>query len=150
MNDAIISNTEATTEVVNHRDAKLADLREDLVKAYEKVAKIKEKIEAIEREIANEEAIKAIAPGSAVTYIFGRAANKRIMNGTVRVVGENDKGVVQMKVETGEGFDAEFHLIDASALLLSEEQVSAAEAEIEAAKAEAEAKAAEKAAAAAE
>ena len=142
-----MTNETNTTEVVNHRDAKLADLREDLIKAYEKVAKIEEKIESIEREIANADAIKAIAPGTSVTYVFGRAANKRVLSGTVRVLGENDKNVVQLKVESGEGFDAEFHLIDASALLLDQSQIDAAYADIEAAKAEAESKAAEKAAA---
>lgn len=125
--------TPSTEEVVtiSHRDAKLNDLREDLVAAQAKVTKIEERIAALSLEAENEQAIAELAPGSEVSYTYGRAANRRILSGVVRFVGTNDKGVVQLKVETGTGFDSEFNLIDASALLLTAEQIIAAQEAID-------------------
>jgi len=125
----------------SHTEVKLNELREDRAKAQEKVAKIDEKIAALEASIANEAAIEALKAGDAVAYVYGRALNKRVLSGTVAATKKNDKGIVQLKVEHGEGFDAEFHLIDSSALLFSSEEIEKAQAEIDAAK---EAAAAEK------
>lgn len=125
---------------VSHRDAKLADLREDLEKAIAKATKIDEKIKDLEREIANESIIDNLAAGDTVTYVYGRAANRRVLSGTVRASGKNDKGVTQIKVEYGDGLDAEFQLIDASALLFNADDVAAAQAAIDQANAEREQK----------
>lgn len=130
------------TVTISHRDAKLNDLREDLATAQAKVAKIAERIAALELEAENEQAIADLKPGAEVSYTYGRAANRRILSGVVRFVGTNDKGVVQLKVETGTGFDSEFNLIDASALLITAEQIIAAQEAIDLVVAEARAAAA--------
>ncbi|UVB02992.1 hypothetical protein IVIADoCa2_15 [Xanthomonas phage vB_Xar_IVIA-DoCa2] len=129
---------ETTTQSVSHTEVKLAELREDRLKAMEKVNKIDEKIAALENAAANEAAIEALKAGDAVAYVYGRALNKRVLSGTVSATKKNDKGIVQLKVEHGEGFDAEFHLIDATALLFSSEEIEKAQADIDAAKAAAE------------
>lgn len=122
---------------ITHTEAKINDLREDYAKALEKAEKIAEKIAALEATVANEAAIEALSAGDEVVYVYGRALNKRVLSGTVSATKKNDKGVVQLKVEHGEGFDAEFHLIDATALLFGSEEIEKAQAEIEKAKAEA-------------
>lgn len=129
---------ETTTQSVSHTEVKLAELREDRLKAMEKVNKIDEKIAALENAAANEAAIEALKAGDAVAYVYGRALNKRVLSGTVSATKKNDKGIVQLKVEHGEGFDAEFHLIDATALLFNSEEIEKAQADIDAAKAAAE------------
>lgn len=134
--------SEETT--VPYRVAKLTELKEDLLKLDEKRTKITDKIAELERESQNEAVIESLKAGDNVAYVYGRAASKRVLTGTVRATNRNDKGVVQLKVESGEGFDAEFHLIDASALLFSAEEVEKANIEIAEAKAEADAKAADK------
>lgn len=131
--------------IVSHRDAKIAELREDIAALDAKRQKLEQQIAKLERESADAAKIEQLAPGTEVTYVYGRAANKRIKNGVVRIVGKTEKGVVQLKVETGEGFDAEFHLIDSSALILNDEDFALAQAEIDKAVAEAQAAAAEKA-----
>lgn len=124
---------------IKHRDAKIADLNADIADLRKKIERKEEQRTLLEQEAANEQAISELAEGSKVAYLYGRALNKRVLQGTVRYVGTNDKNVTQLKVETGEGLDAEFNLIDASALLLTVEQVEAAQAEIDKAKADAEA-----------
>lgn len=141
-----MSENNTAPQTVTHTEAKLAELREDRVKAQAKVDAIDSKIEALLRTSANEAAIDALKSGDSVAYVYGRALNKRVLQGTVRATGKNDKNILQLKVESGEGLDAEFHLIDSSALLFTAEEVEAANAEISAAKAEAEAAAAAKAA----
>lgn len=131
------TNTAEQTQF-SHTEVKLNELREDRAKALEKVAKIDEKIAALENAAANEAAIEALKAGDAVAYVYGRALNKRVLSGTVSATKKNDKGIVQLKVEHGEGFDAEFHLIDATALLFSSEEIEKAQADIDAAKAAAE------------
>ncbi len=126
-------------QTISHTEAKINELREDRAKAQAKVDAIDAKIEALLRTAANDAAIEALAPGSSVAYVYGRALNKRVLSGVVRATNKTDKGVVQLKVETGEGFDAEFNLIDATALLFSADEIEAAQAEIDEAKAEAEA-----------
>ncbi|AMW36078.1 hypothetical protein HOR13_gp42 [Xanthomonas phage XAJ24] len=126
-------------QTVSHAEAKINELREDRAKAQAKVDAIDAKIEALLRTAANDAAIEALAPGSSVAYVYGRALNKRVLSGVVRATNKTDKGVVQLKVETGEGFDAEFNLIDATALLFSADEIEAAQAEIDKAKADAEA-----------
>jgi len=129
---------ETTTQTFSHTEVKLAELREDRLKAMEKVNKIDEKIAALENAAANAAAIEALKAGDAVAYVYGRALNKRVLSGTVAATKKNEKGIVQLKVEHGEGFDAEFHLIDATALLFSSEEIEKAQADIDAAKAAAE------------
>lgn len=123
------------TPPVPYREAKTAELQEKLKEAQAKVAKIEAQIAAFEADAANEEAINNLSSGDTVAYVYGRAANKRVLSGVVRYVGKTDKGAVQLKVETGEGLDAEFNLIDSTALLLTQEQVVAAQAAIDAEKA---------------
>ena len=123
-------NTAAENIAVTHTEVKLAELREDRAKAMEKVEKIDAKIEALLKSEQNAAEIAALTAGDNVAYVYGRAANKRILSGVIRATNTNDKGVRQFKVEFGTGFDAEFHLIDQNALLMSVEEVQAAEAEI--------------------
>lgn len=130
-------NTTDTNITLTHREVKRNELAEDRAKALEKVAKIDQKIADLDRESANEEAIEALAPGTNVAYVYGRALNKRVLNGLVRAVAKNDKGLVQLKVETGEGLDIELHIIDSTALLFDAAAVDAAAQEIADAKAEA-------------
>ena len=125
------ANAEAAT--VSHTEVKLAELREDRAKAMEKVHKIDQKIEALEKAEQNAAAIAALSDGDSIAYVYGRAANKRVLGGVIRATNTNDKGVRQFKVEYGTGFDAEFHLIDQNALLMSDEEVQAALDEIAAA-----------------
>ena len=132
---------EQTTRTVKHRDEKMADLLIDIAALQEKINKKQAQYDALKMEADNEEAIAALQPGDNVSYAFGRAATRRIRSGVVRAVNTNDKGVTQLKVETGEGFDSEFNIIDASAVLLTAEQVEAEQARIDAAAAEAAVKA---------
>lgn len=130
-NEINAAQTEAAT--VSHTEVKLAELREDRAKAMEKVHKIDAKIEALEKAEQNAAAVAALSDGDSIAYIYGRAANKRVLSGVIRATNTNDKGVRQFKVEYGTGFDAEFHLIDQNALLMSQEEVEAAQNEIDAA-----------------
>ncbi len=107
----------------------------------EKQAKKQEQLDALELEAANEQAIKDLSEGDGISYVFGRASTRRIRSGVVRAVSVNDKGITMLKVETGEGFDSEFNIIDASGVLLTAEQVQAEQARIDTATAEAAAKA---------
>lgn len=125
--------------VIKHRDEKIKDLREDIAKLEGQMGRKYEQLDALLLEAENEQAIARLADGDAISYAFGRAATRRIRSGVVRAVAENDKGLVQIKVETGEGFESEFNIIDASAVLLTPEQVEAEQARIDAAQAAAEA-----------
>ena len=98
-----------------------------------KVHKIDQKLDALEKAEQNAAAIAALSGGDSIAYVYGRAANKRVLSGIIRATNTNDKGVRQFKVEYGTGFDAEFHLIDQNSLLMSDEEVEAAQAEIDAA-----------------
>lgn len=131
LNEMTTAQTEAAT--VSHTEVKLAELREDRAKAMEKVHKIDQKIEALEKAEQNAAAVAALSEGDNIAYVYGRAANKRVLGGVIRATNTNDKGVRQFKVEYGIGFDAEFHLIDQNALLMSQEEVDAAQSEIDAA-----------------
>lgn len=128
-----LTNTLTEAATVSHTEVKLAELREDRAKAMEKVNKIDQKIEALEKAEQNAAAIAALTAGDNVAYVYGRAANKRVLEGVIRATNTSDKGVRQFKVEYGTGFDAEFHLIDQNALLMSVEEVQAAQDEIGAA-----------------
>ncbi len=144
MNDQ--TNTAAQTEAkapraVKHIDEKIADLQLDIIGLIEKQAKKQEQLDALELEAANEQAIKDLSEGDGISYVFGRASTRRIRSGVVRAVSVNDKGITMLKVETGEGFDSEFNIIDASGVLLTAEQVQAEQARIDTATAEAAAKA---------
>lgn len=130
-NEMTSAQTEVTT--VSHTEVKLAELREDRAKAMDKVNKIDQKIEALEKAEQNAAAIATLSEGDNIAYVYGRAANKRVLGGVIRATNTNDKGVRQFKVEFGHGFDAEFHLIDQNALLMSQEEVDAAQSEIDAA-----------------
>ncbi|QEG09618.1 hypothetical protein [Xanthomonas phage NED111] len=137
--------TEQTT--ISHYEAKRAELLEDIAKAQAKVDGLNEKLAKLDAVEANSAAIEALKAGDAVSYLFGRALNKRVLSGVIVATGKNDKGVLQLKVQTGEGLDAELNLIDSSALLMSAEEVLKAQEEIDAAVAEAQRLAAEAAAA---
>lgn len=134
-----MSNENNEQQTVSHYEAKRAELIEDISKAQAKVDALNEKLVKLDSVEANSAAIEALTAGSVVAFVFGRALNRRVLNGTVRATNKNDKGVLQLKVETGEGMDSEFNLIDSSALLMTAEDVEAAQAEIDKAKADAEA-----------
>lgn len=142
MNDqtnAVAATSAKAPRAVKHIDEKIADLKLDIISLMEKVNKKNEQLDALEMEAANEQAIKDLSEGDGISYVFGRAATRRIRSGVVRAVSVNDKGITMLKVETGEGFDSEFNIIDASGVLLTAEQVQAEQARID----EAAAKAAE-------
>jgi hypothetical protein len=132
-------NTNAATDTapVSHYEAKRIELVEDIAAAQAKVDKLIASLAKLDAGQANAAAIEALTAGDSVAYVFGRGDKRRVLNGIVRATNKNDKGVLQLKVETGEGFDAEFNLIDSAALLLSAEEVEAAQQEIEKAKADA-------------
>ena len=125
------------TTTVSHYEVKRAELLEDIAAAEAKVAKLKAQLDKLDAAQNNAAAIEALAPGDEVAYVYGRALNKRVLNGRVVAAKKSDKGVVQLKIEHGEGFDAEFHLIDATALLFTSAEVEAALFDIELAKEEA-------------
>lgn len=125
--------------VVKHRDEKIKDLGVDIAELQAKIAKKNEQLAALQQEADNEAAITNLKEGDGVSYVFGRAATRRIRSGVVRAVSVNDKGITMLKVETGEGFESEFNIIDASGVLLTAEQVEAEQARIDAAVAEAKA-----------
>ena len=103
------------------------------------------KYEQAKREDAAQERVRGIKQGDAVSFLFGRAASKRIESGIVQAVGEEKSGL-QFNVLIGEGLKSSLQLVGADALLLDADDVARAEGEVAAAKAEAEAKAAAKAA----
>lgn len=131
-----------TEQTISFRDAKRADLLEDIADLEAKLEKKRAALTSLDQEAENSKAIADLKAGDNVAYAYGRAASRRILNGVVRATATNEKGVTQVKVEYGTGLDAEFHLIDASALLFSPEQVDAAQKQIDEAVAEAKAKAA--------
>ncbi|UGL62991.1 hypothetical protein [Xanthomonas phage R3-22-T1] len=139
------NNAAAEATTVSHYEAKRVELLEDIAKAQAKVDGLTEKLAKLDAVEANSAAIEALSAGDAVSYVFGRALNKRVLSGVVVATGKNDKGVLQLKVQTGEGLDAELNLIDSSALLMSAEEVLKAQEEIDKAIAEAQAAAAAKA-----
>lgn len=139
------NNAAAEATTVGHYEAKRVELLEDIAKAQAKVDGLTEKLAKLDAVEANRAAIEALSAGDAVSYVFGRALNKRVLSGVVVATGKNDKGVLQLKVQTGEGLDAELNLIDSSALLMSAEEVLKAQEEIDKAIAEAQAAAAAKA-----
>ncbi|QGH45043.1 hypothetical protein [Bacteriophage Titan-X] len=141
------TNAAATTDtaVVSHYEAKRAELVEDIAKAQSRVDKLVEQLNKLDAVEQNAAAIEALTAGDAVSYVYGRALNKRVLSGVVIATGKNDKGVLQLKVQTGEGLDAELNLIDSSALLMSADDVLKAQEEIDKAIAEAQAAAAAKA-----
>lgn len=122
---------------VNHADVKFAELELRLSKDADKLEKLREAR-------ASSEAVAALDAGDNVTFAFGRAATRTIANGRIVAKATNDKGVTQFNVFTGEGIDARTVLIDSSAVLLSDEAVSAEVARIEQAKIEAAAEQAKK------
>lgn len=124
-------NNAAGTTTVSHYEAKRAELLEDIAKAQAKVDSLNEKLVKLDSIEANAAQLEALKAGDAVSYVFGRAANRRVLSGIVRATNKNDKGVLQLKVETGEGFDAEFNLIDSSALLMTADEVLAAQEAID-------------------
>lgn len=133
------NNAAAEATTVSHYEAKRVELLEDIAKAQAKVDGLTEKLAKLDAVEANSAAIEALSAGDAVSYVFGRALNKRVLSGVVVATGKNDKGVLQLKVQTGEGLDAELNLIDSSALLMSAEEVLKAQEEIDKAIAEAQA-----------
>lgn len=130
---------ENTTEQTQftHYEVKRAELVEDMATAQAKVDKIAAAIAKLDATQANADAIEALVPGATVAYVYGRALNKRVLSGMVAATKKNEKGVVQLKVSHGEGFDAEFHLIDSAALLFTLADIEAAQFDIELAKEEA-------------
>lgn len=139
------NNAAAEATTVSHYEAKRAELLEDISKAQAKVDALTDKLAKLDAVEANSAAIEALTAGDAISYVFGRALNKRVLSGVIIATGKNDKGVLQLKVQTGEGLDAELNLIDSSALLLTADEVVAAQAEIDKAIADAQAAAAAKA-----
>lgn len=127
-------------------EVQLAELREDRAKAQAKVDALDAKIAKLEATEANAAAIKALKAGDNVAYVYGRALNKRVLSGTVLATKENEKGATQLKVEYGSGFDAEYHLIDATALLFTTDDIEKAQSDIDEAKRVAAEEAAKKAA----
>ena len=141
------TNAAATTDtaVVSHYEDKRVELVEDIAKAQTRVDKLVEQLTKLDAAEQYAAAIEALTAGDAVSYVYGRALNKRVLSGVVIATGKNDKGVLQLKVQTGEGLDAELNLIDSSALLMSADDVLKAQEEIDKAIAEAQAAAAAKA-----
>lgn len=115
-NAATDANLPATNEgkkgprVVRARDEIIADLKEDIVALQAKLAKL-------EADKAAEEQLEALAVGDAVSFVYGRADNRRIESGSVIAAGRNDKGVFQFNVLTGEGLTSETKLIGAAAIV---------------------------------
>lgn len=105
-----------------------------------------EKYEAAKRTDAAQERVRSIKKDDAVSFLFGRAASKRIESGIVQAVGDNGSGL-QFNVLVGEGIKSSLQLVGADALLLDADDVARAEAEVAEAKAEADRKAKEKEAA---
>lgn len=132
---------------VSFTEVRTAELNEQIEKAEAKVAKLKQQLSDLLAGAENESRIEALAEGDTVSYGYGRAATRKLRNGIIRAIAKNEKGLVQLKVETGEGFESEFNIIDATSLLFTPDQVAAEQARIDAAVAEAAAAAEAKAAA---
>lgn len=116
---------------VSFREAKAADIREDIAALEAKLAKKREQLVALESEGENEKAVADLKTGDNVAYVYGRGEKRRVLSGEVRAKATNEKGVTQLKVEYGTGLDAEFHLIDAAALLFTNDQIEATQKSIE-------------------
>lgn len=95
---------------VRLRDEVLADLREDAAKIAEKIAKI-------EAEIAAEEQLATLVPGDVISFVTGRAENRRIESGTVLASGTTDKGQFQINVMVGKGLNSSTKLVGGSAVV---------------------------------
>jgi hypothetical protein len=95
---------------VRLRDEVLADLREDAAKIAEKIAKI-------EAEIAAEEQLATLVPGDVISFVTGRAENRRVESGTVLASGTTDKGQFQINVMVGEGLTSTTKLVGGSAVV---------------------------------
>lgn len=86
-----------------------ADLR---AKAADLIAKA-DALDAAEK-AAN--TLANLSAGDVIEYMYGRGENRKQYAGVVNGVAETDKGK-RVKVTTGEGFDAEIHVIDPSAIV---------------------------------
>lgn len=138
--NAAADNTEQTQ--FTYAEVKINELREDIAKLYEKLAKREAQLVELLNEAENASRIEALKNGDLVTFGYGRAATRRIQSGVVHAISKNEAGKVLLKVCSGEGFDATFSVVDASNLLFTPEQVAAEEARIAQAVAEAQAAAA--------
>ncbi|CAB3795589.1 hypothetical protein [Pararobbsia alpina] len=61
-------------------------------------------------------ALETLAADAPVRFVFGRAENRKEYDGVVLGIAETDKGK-RIKVQYGEGFDAQIVVIDPSAIL---------------------------------
>jgi hypothetical protein len=92
---------------VRLRDEVIADLREDIAKLTEKLAKL-------QAEAAAEEQLKSLKSGDAVSFVYGRDKTLRIESGTILAIGDNGKGSIQINVLVGEGITSTTRLIGSS------------------------------------
>lgn len=99
-----------------------------------------EKFEKAKRESEAQERVRGISQGDAVTFVYGRAVNKRIVSGNVLAAAEGKTGL-QFNVLVGEGIESTTVLVGADALLLDADDIAAAETQVAADVAEAKAKA---------
>lgn len=128
--DSINANAEATGSAVDGAQLNVLSLE---LKAAAAISKYERALSQYESQAA----VRVIKVGDGVTFVVGRAATKRIENGTVLFIGEGKTGL-QFNVMTGEGLTSKTQLVGAESLLLSIEQVIEVQAEIDAAVAAAE------------
>lgn len=119
----------AQTEV-NHADVKFAEAELKLAKDYDK-------LEQLRLGRASAEAVAAIAAGDTISFGYGRAATREVLTGQVVARETNDKGVTQFNVFINAGIKSRAVTIDSTAVLLTDEAVTAERERIEQAKQEA-------------
>lgn len=74
-------------------------------------------------------AVREIKEGDAVSFVFGRAANKAILSGNVHAI-ESDKSGLQFTILSGTGKASKLSTVGADAILLTGEDIARVEAEI--------------------
>lgn len=106
--------------VVKHIDERIAEAREDVTKAQQKLA-------ALEAERNNRERYENLAAGQVVNFEFGRAEKRRVVSGTIKSVHDDGKGGKVLVVESGEGLDIQINKVPATSVLFDEQAAPAAD-----------------------
>lgn len=88
-------------------DEKINDAREDLVKAQAK-------LDRLLTEKANRDRIEGVSVGANVSFEYGRGEKRRVLQGTVVALGDDDKMGRLLAVQAGEGLDIQTYKIRAA------------------------------------
>ncbi|MEJ1593506.1 hypothetical protein SMA75_20140 [Escherichia coli] len=91
-------------------------LIEQLQAVEAKIVELQAEAQKLAEQIETEKALANLAAGTTITFNYGRADTRKELQGVVKGVADTDKGR-RIKVESGEGFDAEIYIIEVAAIV---------------------------------